>query len=71
MAGGTGSVVPLRPTRSCPICGQSSDRGNYPFCSQRCADRDLNRWLSGAYAIPVVADDYDEGDAADGVGSSE
>jgi endogenous inhibitor of DNA gyrase (YacG/DUF329 family) len=23
-----------------------------PFCSDRCKDVDLNRWLSGSYAIP-------------------
>ncbi|MHA1559095.1 MAG: DNA gyrase inhibitor YacG [Alphaproteobacteria bacterium] len=71
MAGSNGSVVPLRPTRSCPICCQSSGRRYYPFCSQRCADRDLNRWLLGAYTIPVVTDDYDDGDVADEVGGSE
>ncbi|MGB1157763.1 MAG: DNA gyrase inhibitor YacG, partial [Alphaproteobacteria bacterium] len=25
-----------------------------PFCSDRCRDVDLNRWLTGAYAIPAV-----------------
>jgi len=47
-------VVPLRPARPCPICGKPSDRTAYPFCSKRCADIDLNRWLNGAYAIPGV-----------------
>jgi hypothetical protein len=28
-----------------------------PFCSKRCADVDLNRWLSGAYAIPGRPED--------------
>jgi endogenous inhibitor of DNA gyrase (YacG/DUF329 family) len=31
-----------------------------PFCSRRCTDVDLNRWLSGVYAIPVKDDDEDE-----------
>lgn len=44
--------IPLRPRRKCPICGQASTRESYPFCSKRCADVDLNRWLSGSYAIP-------------------
>lgn len=35
-----------------------------PFCSRRCADVDLNRWLSGYYAIPVEADDSDGIDEA-------
>ena len=37
---------------SCPICGEDTARDYRPFCSRRCADRDLGRWLSGAYAIP-------------------
>jgi endogenous inhibitor of DNA gyrase (YacG/DUF329 family) len=48
------AVVPLRPTIPCPICRRPSTRMAYPFCSSRCADVDLNRWLSGAYAIPVM-----------------
>jgi uncharacterized protein len=49
-------VVPLRPVRPCPICGKPSARAYYPFCSKRCADVDLNRWLSGSYAIPATED---------------
>jgi endogenous inhibitor of DNA gyrase (YacG/DUF329 family) len=45
-------IVPPRPARPCPICGKPSTREHYPFDSRRCADIDLNRWLSGAYAIP-------------------
>ena len=47
-------VVPLRPTRPCPICKKPSLRAYFPFCSKRCADVDLNRWFSGAYSIPAV-----------------
>jgi endogenous inhibitor of DNA gyrase (YacG/DUF329 family) len=47
-------VVRLRPPRKCPICGKDAVHAYYPFCSKRCADIDLNRWLSGAYAIPAV-----------------
>ncbi|WP_425417492.1 DNA gyrase inhibitor YacG [Oricola indica] len=47
-------IEPLRPKRKCPECGKESKRETYPFCSQRCKDIDLNRWLSGAYAIPVT-----------------
>jgi len=32
-----------------------------PFCSKRCADVDLNRWLKGAYAIPAVEDPDEDG----------
>jgi endogenous inhibitor of DNA gyrase (YacG/DUF329 family) len=58
-------VVPLRPTRPCPICGKDSVRAYYPFCSKRCADLDLNRWLSGAYAIPAVEEDEPGGDGGE------
>jgi endogenous inhibitor of DNA gyrase (YacG/DUF329 family) len=38
--------------RPCPICGKPAEPAFRPFCSARCADVDLNRWLSGLYAIP-------------------
>ena len=34
-----------------------------PFCSRRCADVDLQRWLRGAYVVPSVEDE-DESTAA-------
>ncbi|HEY1382891.1 MAG TPA: DNA gyrase inhibitor YacG [Dongiaceae bacterium] len=36
----------------CPICGKPADQQFKPFCSQRCRQVDLNRWLSGTYRIP-------------------
>jgi endogenous inhibitor of DNA gyrase (YacG/DUF329 family) len=39
--------------KRCPICGRPAAERLRPFCSRRCADVDLNRWLSGSYAIPV------------------
>ncbi|KAA5804687.1 DNA gyrase inhibitor YacG [Alkalicaulis satelles] len=36
----------------CPICGQPVVKAYRPFCSRRCADADLGRWFSGAYAVP-------------------
>ena len=38
----------------CPICGKPSVQQFRPFCRKRCADVDLNRWLSGVYAVPVT-----------------
>jgi uncharacterized protein len=48
----------------CPVCGKPAQAEYKPFCSARCADVDLNRWLTGSYAIPAVEDDEDgrEGD---------
>lgn len=43
-------------TRGCPICGKSPGADHRPFCSKRCADIDLARWLKGLYAIPGDAD---------------
>jgi len=37
--------------RRCPICGKPAVAEYRPFCSSRCADVDLNRWLTGAYSI--------------------
>ncbi|MFM9973812.1 MAG: DNA gyrase inhibitor YacG [Beijerinckiaceae bacterium] len=41
----------------CMICGKPQMQRFKPFCSKHCADVDLNRWLKGNYAIPVVEDD--------------
>lgn len=36
---------------TCPICQAPTDRKWRPFCSARCADLDLAKWLRGSYAI--------------------
>ena len=36
----------------CPICGKPADPHYRPFCSKRCADIDLGRWIAGSYRIP-------------------
>ncbi len=36
----------------CPICSKTAVERFRPFCSKRCADVDLSRWLKGSYAIP-------------------
>ena len=47
---------------SCPICQKKSRVEYRPFCSKRCADIDLGRWLDGRYAIPSDEDPVtDEG----------
>lgn len=37
---------------SCPICDGKTNVDYRPFCSKRCADIDLGKWLNGAYAVP-------------------
>ena len=46
----------------CPICRKPQVEAYRPFCSKRCADVDLARWLGGTYAIPVVETDPEEDD---------
>ena len=48
---------------SCPICTKESNHRFRPFCSARCADIDLGRWLTGSYAIPADDDEAWEEDA--------
>ncbi|MCF8477396.1 MAG: DNA gyrase inhibitor YacG [Pseudolabrys sp.] len=45
----------------CPICGTTTEVAFKPFCSKRCADIDLNRWLTGVYAVPLQEDDDEDG----------
>jgi endogenous inhibitor of DNA gyrase (YacG/DUF329 family) len=40
----------------CPICGKPAVPDHRPFCSGRCADVDLHRWLAGSYAVQASAD---------------
>lgn len=42
---------------TCPICGKETEAKYKPFCSRRCADVDLGRWLKGSYAIPVTEEE--------------
>jgi len=57
------SDAPEKPFKAaaCPICRRPATVEYRPFCSRRCGDVDLQRWMSGRYAIPVVEpDDPDE-----------
>ncbi len=53
--------VAFKLRRPCPICKKPSQVKFHPFCSNRCAQIDLGRWLSGTYALPV-ADDANQPD---------
>ena len=65
------TITPLRPKRPCPECGRPSSRDTYPFCSTRCKNVDLNRWLTGAYAIPVRDDEDEDGKPDEGASPTE
>jgi uncharacterized protein len=59
----TSSDDPTKPKASggrCPICGKPTLHAVRPFCSSRCADIDLGRWVTGAYVITGGESDADE-----------
>lgn len=45
---------------NCPMCSKDTDEKYRPFCSKRCADLDLGKWMSGDYA--VASQDEDDAD---------
>lgn len=45
---------------SCPMCSKDTDKKYRPFCSKRCADLDLGKWMNGDYA--VASQDEDDAD---------
>jgi endogenous inhibitor of DNA gyrase (YacG/DUF329 family) len=47
--------------KPCPICGKPAVHEFRPFCTRRCANVDLNRWLSGVYAVPVKEEEDEDG----------
>jgi endogenous inhibitor of DNA gyrase (YacG/DUF329 family) len=50
---------------TCPVCKKPGSESYRPFCSKRCADVDLGRWLTGGYALPgeaVETDDVEDND---------
>ena len=49
-----GKIVNLRKAKPCPICGRPADPARRPFCSKRCADLDLGKWLGEGYRIPTA-----------------
>jgi endogenous inhibitor of DNA gyrase (YacG/DUF329 family) len=52
----------LPATGACPLCGKPTEQAFRPFCSKRCADIDLNRWLSGVYAVPAKEEEDEDGE---------
>ncbi|MBS0562088.1 MAG: DNA gyrase inhibitor YacG [Proteobacteria bacterium] len=54
------AAAPARPAAAtCPICGRPSAEAARlrPFCSVRCADVDLGRWITGQYRVPAPPDE--------------
>jgi len=61
---GADKLPQARAGARCPICTAPAELAFRPFCSRRCADVDLSRWLRGAYAVPGHADTDEDGDDA-------
>lgn len=60
-ANDNGQASPVLPNKECPICGRAATRADAPFCSPRCADVDLNRWLGGVYRVEAEpSDDHED-----------
>jgi len=49
----------------CPMCDKDPDAKYRPFCSKRCADLDLGKWLTGSYAIPAANTDEEDSVSSD------
>lgn len=50
-------------TLHCPTCGRSFEKSAttpLPFCSPRCRQVDLGRWLGESYSLPIYRFDEDE-----------
>lgn len=57
-----GKAAASKMASRCPICGKAAIRAYRPFCSKRCAEVDLGRWLKGQYAVPgEPAGEMDDG----------
>ncbi len=50
---------------ACPVCGKPAEPRFQPFCSARCGDVDLGRWLTGQYRVPVDEDEPAEPETDD------
>ncbi|MEM9443460.1 MAG: DNA gyrase inhibitor YacG [Pseudomonadota bacterium] len=44
-------------TPRCPQCGKPRVQAYRPFCTARCRDLDLGKWLDGSYTIPAVEEE--------------
>ncbi|CAA7622754.1 DNA gyrase inhibitor YacG [Magnetospirillum sp. UT-4] len=57
--------APANTNKPCPVCGKPADAKFRPFCSRRCADVDLHRWLGGAYRVETDEAGETGGNAGD------
>ncbi len=53
-------VSRLKRLERCPICERPSDAKFRPFCTPRCQEVDLGRWLTGVYRVPGPPAELDD-----------
>ena len=53
-------------SQTCPICRKPASAADRPFCSPRCAEIDLGRWLTEQYMVPGRDGDAADPNTADG-----
>ncbi|MFZ5789803.1 MAG: DNA gyrase inhibitor YacG [Pseudomonadota bacterium] len=61
---GVGKTAPK--AGRCPICGRPRSEKHRPFCSKRCAEIDLGRWLKETYRVETEEAPGEEGMPARG-----
>lgn len=49
----------------CPLCAKPATARHRPFCSARCRDIDLGRWLKGSYVVETDEGPEDDSDERD------
>jgi endogenous inhibitor of DNA gyrase (YacG/DUF329 family) len=57
---GTPPLRAVRITAKCPVCGKDVTADFRPFCSKRCANIDLGRWLKEGYRVETDEGPSDE-----------
>lgn len=50
----------MKSIAKCPLCKKPADQAHKPFCSERCRQVDLGRWLKGSYVVPGSDEDQPE-----------
>jgi endogenous inhibitor of DNA gyrase (YacG/DUF329 family) len=57
----------------CPICKKNArprtENPAYPFCSPRCKQVDLGKWLNEEYRVPAEESSSSDDDASNGNGA--
>ncbi len=51
------NIIQIKKTRSkCPSCKKPALERFHPFCSKKCADLDLSKWLTDGQSVEINKD---------------